>query len=425
MAHHPVTLRTLTNAGPTLSVVACTAMLLALVMSAPTVAQATCGGFGAGGFNFGGNFQGGFQGGFNNFGGGQFQGGFQGFQFAQGFNNFGGGSFQGGFNNFGGNFQGGFQGFQFGGNFQGGGFNFGVGGFQGGFNNFGNGGLNINGGVQPFGFNFGGNPACPSGVFGLIPDAATTTAGDPFQYRLVWVETTTWQNLEYLALRLRDAAGNTYTEIRWIQGTDQYAILDPATGQTIAQGPSLAPVVLDSPNVSVVLAQSFSDNSGATGQAVGLNITIIPKAPLAGRFLGVYVGAKNDAAAPTGFELAALLNVVAPVQVPQNDPNVDEEDDRKPRTEEQRQQASRTNRSNLDDYRTEGNAVTSDCDAEWPSVTIANRDGHVVLKLLHDAKSSCRLVQPGDYVEAIGEKQHELLYHAHQLTVRRNGTRVR
>ena len=90
MARHPMVF------GSTLSVLACTAMLLALVMTAPTVAQATCGGFGAGGFNFGGNFQGGFQGGFNNFGGGQFQGGFQGFQFGQGFNNFGGGSFQGG-----------------------------------------------------------------------------------------------------------------------------------------------------------------------------------------------------------------------------------------------------------------------------------------------------------------------------------------
>ena len=168
--------------------------------------------------------------------------------------------------------------------------------------------------MQPFGFNFGGNPACPSGVFGLIPDAATTTAGDPFQYRLVWVEPTNWQTLEYLALRLRDAAGNTYAEIRWIQGSDQYALIDPATGQTIAQGPSQAPTILDSPYVSVVLAQSFSDNSGPTGQAVGLNTTIIPKAPLAGRFLGTDVGAKNDAAAPTGFELAGLLNVVARTQ---------------------------------------------------------------------------------------------------------------
>ena len=91
----------------------------------------------------------------------------------------------------------------------------------------------------------------------------------------------------------------------------------------------------------------------------------------------------------------------------------------------QRQQASRTNRSNLDDYRTEGNAVTSDCAAPIPTVTIKNRDGEVVLQLLHDAKDSCGLVQPGDYVEAIGEKQHEQLYDAHQVTVRRNGTRVR
>jgi hypothetical protein len=403
--------RRLMTAGSTLGVLGATAMLVALVTSAPAMAQAPCGGFGAGGFNFGGGFQGGFQGGFNNFGGGQFQGGFQGFQFGQGFNNFGGGSFQGGF-----------QGFQ------GSGFNFGVGGFQGGFNNFGSGGLNINSGVPSFGFNFGGNPGCPTGVFGLIPDAATTTAGDTFQYRLVWVSPTSWQNLEHLELRLRDPAGNVAAQIRWLQGTDQFALIDPRTGQTIAQGPSRGNAVLDSPNLSVVLAQSYSDNSGQTGQAVGLNTAIIPKAPLGGRFLGVDVGAKSDGAAPTPFELAALLNVLASAQqVQQPDPNNDDEEDARNRkkTEEQRQQAARTNRSSLDDYRTEGNAVETNCDAEWPSVTIANRDGNVVLRLIHDAKGGCRLVQPGDYVEAIGEKQHEQLYDAHQLRVRRNGTRVR
>jgi hypothetical protein len=410
MPRHP------TMTGSTLSVLVSTAMLLMLVMSAPALAQSPCGGFGAGGFNFGG----GFQGGFNNFGG-QFQGGFQGFQFGQGFNNFGGGSFQGGF-------QGGFQGFQFGGQFQGGGFNFGVGGFQGGFNNFGSGGFNISGGVGSFGFNFGGAPGCPTGVFGLIPDGATVTAGDTFQYRLVWVSPTTWQDLEHLELRLRDPAGNVAAQIRWLQGTDQFALIDPPTGRTIAQGPSRGNAVLDSPNLSVVLAQSYSDNSGQTGQAVGLNTTIIPKAPLGGRFLGVDVGAKSDGAAPTPFELAALLNVLAPAQqVQQPDSNNDDEEDARNRrkTEEQRQQAARTNRSGLDDFRTEGDAVETNCDAEWPSVTIANRDGDVVLRLIHDAKASCRLVQPGDYVEAIGEKQHEQLYDAHQLTVRRNGTRVR
>jgi hypothetical protein len=417
--------------GSIVSVLVGAAMMVSMLAGPSVLAQATCGGFGAGQFNFGGQFQGGFQGGFNNFGGGNFQGGFQGFQFGSGFNGFGGGNFQGGIQigsqggQFqGGNFQGGFQlGFQ---GFPPGGFNFGGGGFQGGFNNFGSGGLNINSGVAPFGFNFGGAAGCPGGVFGLIPDGATVTAGDQFQYRLVWVSPTNWQSLEYLDLRIRDAAGNSIAIIRWLQGTDTYVLVDPATGLPIAQGPSKGTGILDSPNVSVVLAQSYSDNSGPTGQAVGLNATIVPKAPLAGRFVGVDVGSKNDGAAPTPFELAALLNIVAPELVQEVSANNDDEGSRQRKaTEEQRQQRERTNRGSLDDYRTEGNAVESNCDAEWPTVTIASRDGNVVLRLLYDAKDSCKLVQPGDYVEVIGEKQNELLYDAHQLTVRRNGTRVR
>ncbi|MFN8633394.1 MAG: hypothetical protein U0893_06025 [Chloroflexota bacterium] len=406
--------------GSLASAVLCAAMLVSLIVSPGAFAQANnCGGFGAGQFNFGGNFQGGFQGGFNNFGGGQFQGGFQGFQFAQGFNNFGGGNFQGfQFGQFNG-------GIQFGSGFQGfppGGFNFGGGGFQGGFNNFGAGGLNVNLGVQPFGFQFGGNANCPSGVFGLIPDGATATVGQKFQYRLVWVHPTNWQNLEYLDLRLRDGPGVIYSAVRWIQGNDSYAVVNTATGQPVSQGPSRSPGVLDSPTVTVILSESYADNSGPTGQAVGINVTIIPKEPLGNKFLGLEVGAKNDNAAPTPFELAALLNVVGVESIA---PTSNDPDTPRKLTEEQRQQRSRTNTASLDDYRTEGEALETNCDAQIPTVTIANRDGTVVLNLLHDAKDACALVKPGDYVEAIGEKQNEQLYDAHQITVRRNGVRVR
>lgn len=316
---------------------------------------------------------------------------------------------------------GGFQGFNFGGaggsfqggNFQGG-FNFGGGGFQGGFNF---GGLNFNGALTGFGFNFGGRPGCNTGVFGLIPDAATITSGQSFTYRLVWVVPTNWHDLEYLDLRLRN--GNRTTLVRWYEATDTFALIDPATGAQLASGQPGASRTLAAELLEVDLKGTYSENSGATGQAVGLNIEFDFKDDGAGQQIQVDVGAKQDGAAPEAFELAAILSVAA-----NNTPNNDDEQGRKP-TAEERQQRERTNRGSLDDYRTEGNAVSSACDASIPTVTIANRDGAVVLQLLHDAKLACETVRPGDYIEAVGEKQHEQLYEVDQLTVRRNGARVR
>jgi hypothetical protein len=173
-----------------------------------------------------------------------------------------------------------------------------------------------------------------------------------------------------------------------------------------------------------VLSETFSENSGPAGQAVGLGIALALKPSPADRVYGVDVGAKSDTGALT-YELAGLLSVLGDSQRGPGRVNDDDASSQRKPTEEQRQQKERSNRSNLDDYRTEGNAVASDCAATIPTVTIANRDGNVVLNLLHDARDVCRLVQPGDYVEAIGEKQHEQLYDVDQLTVRRNGTRVR
>lgn len=429
-------------AGPILSVLIGTVLMLSFAASSPALAQAACGGLGAVGFNGGGGFQGGFQGGFNNFGG-NFQGGFQGFQFAQ-FGQFGGQGIQFGGGGFQGGFQGGqFQGGQFGGQFQGGqfggqgiqlggfqggfqgGFNFGGGGFQGGFQNFGQGGLNFNTGIAPFAANFGGRAGCPGGVFGLIPDAATVAPGDTLMYRLVSVTSTNWQDLQYLDLRIRDAAGNVLVILRWVQGTDEYQLIDPATGAVLARGAAGGNGILDSRYVTLILSNSYSENTGPAGEAVGLNVTARFKELAPDRVYAIDVGSKLDAAAPTPYELGSLLFVVSP---PVNSPGDDDDDDarahHKP-TEEQIQQRERSNRSNLDDYRTEGNAVEASCDGDMPTVTIANRDGHVVLRLLREAKQSCSLVKPGDYVEAIGEKQHELLYDVDQMTVHRSGTRVR
>lgn len=341
--------------GPSLALPTLVAMVLALLVShvPSTGAQAQCGGFNGGGFNFG-------SGGFN-FGGGGFQGGF-----AAGFN-------------------------------------------------FGSGGLNFGGGFNSFG-NFGGRPGCNTGLFGLIPDAGTVGVGQPYDYRLVWAVPGVWTDLEYLDLQFRN--GSRAVIVRWLQGSDTFVLIDGLTGQVLGSGQPRESRTLSSPLLDVRLKETFSENSGLTGQAAGIQVEIVLKGEAEAQNISVDVAAKLDAGTPEAYEKAAVLSIAG-----QTDAN-NQDEGRKP-TAEQRQQRERTNRANLEDYRTEGNAVTSDCSAPIPTVTIASRDGGVVLQLFHDARLACETVRPGDYVEAVGEKQHEQLYEVDQLTVRRNGTRVR
>jgi hypothetical protein len=104
-----------------------------------------------------------------------------------------------------------------------------------------------------------------------------------------------------------------------------------------------------------------------------------------------------------------------------------EQDDQRPRksTEKQRQQDQRTDKSSLDDTRTEGNVVATRCDADIPTVLIANRDGEVTIRLLGETAARCESVLPGDYLEVDGEKINEQLYEADGLTITRGGRTVR
>jgi hypothetical protein len=54
-----------------------------------------------------------------------------------------------------------------------------------------------------------------------------------------------------------------------------------------------------------------------------------------------------------------------------------------------------------------------------PYLVIATRDGNQQLRLLYDTRTQCQSVKVGDYAEADGEKQTELLFDAHNLTTSR------
>ena len=88
-------------------------------------------------------------------------------------------------------------------------------------------------------------------------------------------------------------------------------------------------------------------------------------------------------------------------------------------TEEQRQQRERTNTSGKDDYATEGNVVEVHPEGAPPYVVIANRDGLVKIMLLGDAAKQATNIRVGDYLMVEGEKHHEQLYDATDVSVKR------
>jgi hypothetical protein len=53
------------------------------------------------------------------------------------------------------------------------------------------------------------------------------------------------------------------------------------------------------------------------------------------------------------------------------------------------------------------------------SVMIANRDGAVEIKPIKEAQKACSSIQVGDYLEADGKKQHEGLFYADNVEIKR------
>ena len=112
-----------------------------------------------------------------------------------------------------------------------------------------------------------------------------------------------------------------------------------------------------------------------------------------------------------------------------DDGRPDKKDDKE--TEEERQQRERTNRSGMDQYRTEGNviAVEKAADGKSQLVTIAmTRLETLVIVVPCFGDGSCYDIRPSDYLEADGEQggKEELgRFIAEEVTILRNGRRVR
>jgi hypothetical protein len=125
----------------------------------------------------------------------------------------------------------------------------------------------------------------------------------------------------------------------------------------------------------------------------------------------------NAAIPPGGGESVADVGEQAPVAAAPQVTNVDDDDKPRKETEEQRQQRQRTNRGNRDDVYTGGNVVEVHQDENPPYVVIANRDGHV--KVMMECGSQCPKVNVGHYLEADGVKEHEALFYAESVTIKK------
>jgi hypothetical protein len=132
--------------------------------------------------------------------------------------------------------------------------------------------------------------------------------------------------------------------------------------------------------------------------------------------------ADGSTSAPSITARATDPGLAFPGASDQSDPanNKDEKEDQEARlTDEQRQQRERTNQSNKDDYYTEGDVVElCPADSDPACVYIANRDGNVKIILYGEAAKSAKSIKVGDYLELDGEKIHEQLFEASDVTIK-------
>jgi hypothetical protein len=132
-----------------------------------------------------------------------------------------------------------------------------------------------------------------------------------------------------------------------------------------------------------------------------------------GRKFQVEERATSDAGEVQGFRAVGTLSITT--RGAKNESDLDDA----PRPALTRQQRERTDRSGRDDVHAEGDVLATECQAETPTATIANRDGKVTIHLLKDAAGVCRGLRVGDYLEVDGEKVHEALFEAYEASVTR------
>lgn len=180
---------------------------------------------------------------------------------------------------------------------------------------------------------------------------------------------------------------------------------------------------------AALASQTVTFTPGTTAQTVTVLVSGDTEAETDETFSVRLSGAVN-AAISDGEGLGTIRNDDGDLTVSQTQPQdtannngpgpkKEKEDGEGKPTEEQQQQQQLTNASNRDDVSIEGNVVAVFADEQPPYVVIANRDGLVKVVLYKDAAKVAGSIRVGDYLEADGEKQHEQLFDAYDLSIKR------
>ena len=210
----------------------------------------------------------------------------------------------------------------------------------------------------------------------------------------------------------------------------------PTANQT-ASGVTFQPAALAAVSVSYATAngtaqagQDFAASSGTISFGVNettktIVVPILNDGLLEGNEVFTVTLSNPTGGAALGQPATVTVTIqdtthAVPTDSPGDDSADDEREERERETEEERRQRARTNQGNKDDDSVEGDVIETRCDLAWPAVVIANRDGAVEVKLLKpEAQNACSSIQVGDYLEADGEKQHEQLFHADSVEIKR------
>ena len=181
------------------------------------------------------------------------------------------------------------------------------------------------------------------------------------------------------------------------------------TAQAGSDYTAVGPVTLTFPpgtTNQVVIVPVIGDTSIEADETFTVNLSAPVNATIGdGQGIGTIVN--DDGATPP---------TPTPTPTPVPVKPLDNDDNDKPKeTEDERRERQHTNRSNRDQYSLEGNVVEVHQDAEPPYVIVANIDG--LVKVVLYCKDQCPTIRVGDYLEADGEKVHEHLFEATDVSV--------
>ena len=150
-----------------------------------------------------------------------------------------------------------------------------------------------------------------AGVFDLTPTDLTVAVHERLNYALTWTvpDPLNWHDLQFLQFRIRDDQ-NTVISVLWDEASNTFSLLNQATGQF---GNGFAPGahrLLQTPQVTLYLADTSVVGSGPTGPSVTLNLLLSLKPQAAGRTFAVEVAASDDQGHADDFAQAGTLMVM-------------------------------------------------------------------------------------------------------------------